>query len=102
MRLLTRNLTRLAIAAIACIGPLAAQQNGYIKAYGSPADAGVFVNGQYIGPAHRFTLSEKYPVGAGEAEVTFRDPRHEDYTTKVTVRPGKTTKIKYSMKVLEP
>ena len=102
MRDLTLQLTRLAIAVIACIGSLSAQQNGYIKAYGSPADAGVFVNGQYIGPAHRFTLSEKYPVAAGEVEVTFRDPRREDYTTKVTVRPGKTTKIKYSMKVLEP
>jgi hypothetical protein len=92
----------LALALIGGVRPLGAQQTGYIKAYGAPPDAGVFLNGQYLGPAHRFTLSEKYPVPAGEVEITFRDPRYEDYTTKVTVLPRKTTKVKYSMKMLEP
>jgi hypothetical protein len=84
------------------IGAAGAQQTGYIKAYGLPADAGVFINGQYIGPAHRFTLSEKYPAPAGEVEVTFKDPRYDDYTVKVNVQARKTTKIKYTMKMLEP
>lgn len=96
------RLTALVIAAMLDTSFLAAQQNGYIKAYGAPPDAGLFLNGQYVGPAHRFTLSEKYSAPAGEVEVTFRDPRYEDYVTKVTVRPGKTTKIKYSMKKMEP
>ncbi len=91
----------LALALTACVCPLSAQdQGGYVKAYGAPGDAAVFINGQYAGPAHRFTLSEKYPAPAGEVEVTFRDPRYEDYTTKVTVRSRKTTKVKYSMKKL--
>ena len=85
-----------------CSLPLAAQDTGYIKAYGGPADAGIWINGKYTGPAHRFTLSEKYPVPAGEVELTFRQPLYEDYTVKATVQPHKTTKVKYTMKKLEP
>ncbi len=77
-----------------------AQDTGYVKAHGKPGDAGVFINGQYVGPAVRFTVPEKYSAPAGEVEVTFKDPRYEDFTTKVTVRPKKTTKIKYALKKL--
>lgn len=77
-----------------------AQDTGSIKAHGRPGDAGVFINGQYVGPAVRFTVPEKYPAPAGEVEVTFKDPRYEDFTTKVTVRAKKTTKIKYELKKL--
>ena len=94
----------LAILAVLVASAATAQDQGYIKAYsekGSPADAGVFINGQYVGPAHRFTISEKYPAPAGEVEVTFKDPRYDDYTVKVNVQARKTTKIKYSMKLLE-
>src|SRR5215472_12502482 len=89
---------RFVFSVIVCAGGVSAQEGGYIKAYGVPSDAGVFVNGQYVGPAHRFTLSEKYATPAGEVEVTFKDPRYEDYTVKVTVNPHKTTKIRYTMK----
>ena len=77
----------LSLLAVTCVS---AQESGYIKARGKPGDAGVFVNGQYVGPASRFTVPEKYPAPAGEVEVTFKDPRYEDFTTKVTVRPKKT------------
>ena len=78
-------------AVLAAVGAVtaAAQGTGYIKARGKPGDAGVFVNGKYVGPATRFTVPEKYAAPAGEVEVTFRDPRYEDYTTKVTVRPDR-------------
>jgi hypothetical protein len=79
-----------------------AQETGFVKARGKPGDAGVFINGQYIGPASRFTVPEKYPAPAGDVEVTFRDPRYEEYTTKVTVRTKKTTHIKYALKKLDP
>ena len=72
-----------------------------MKASGKPGDAGVFINGQYAGPASRFTVPEKYSAPAGDVEVTLKDPRYEDFTTKVTVRAKKTTKIKYAMKKLE-
>ncbi|HJT86357.1 MAG TPA: PEGA domain-containing protein [Bryobacteraceae bacterium] len=105
MNLTTRNLhiqlAGVAFAITVCLCPLGAQQqSGFIKAYGKPGDAGVFVNGQYAGPAKRFTLSEKYAAPAGEVEVTIRDPRYEDFTTKVMVQAHKTTKVKFSMKAL--
>jgi hypothetical protein len=79
-----------------------ASEEGYIKARGKPTGAGLFVDGKYIGPAGRFTVPEKYKVAAGEHEVTLKDPRYEDYSTKVTVRPNKTTKFGYKLKKLEP
>jgi hypothetical protein len=78
-----------------------AQETGFVKARGKPGDAGVFVNGQYVGPASRFTVPEKYAAPVGDVEVSFKDPRYEEYTTKVTIRAKKTTHIKYSLKKLE-
>ena len=96
----TIQLSALALATAILTIPAAAQDSGYIKAYGAPGDAGVWVNGKYIGPSHRFTLSEKYAVPSGDVEVTFKEPRYEEYSTKVTVKPHKTTKVKYAMKKL--
>src|SRR5437879_2731253 len=84
------------------VAPALAQETGYVKARGKPGDAGVFINGQYVGPATRFTVPEKYPAPARDVEVTFKDPRYEDYTTKITVSRRKTTKLKYSLKPVEP
>jgi hypothetical protein len=81
---------------------LLAQESGRIKAVGKPGNAGVWIDGKYVGPASRFTVAEKYEASAGEVEVSIREPRYEDFTTKVTVRPGKTTKVKYSLKKVEP
>jgi len=98
---ITRLVLSATLAAFA-VAPALAQETGYIKARGKPGDAGVFINGQYVGPAVRFTVPEKYPAPAGEVEITFKDPRYEDYTTKVTVRLKKTTKIHYALKPVEP
>jgi len=97
-----RRLVLPAALSLVVVAAATAQDTGYIKARGKPGDAGVFVNGQYVGPASRFTVPEKYPAPAGEVEISFKDPRYEDYTTKVTVRPKKTTKLHYSMKRVEP
>jgi PEGA domain len=102
LRFKARTLAGWLFAATVAMGTAGAQDTGYIKAYGAPSDAGVFINGQYVGPAHRFTLSERYPAPVGGIEVTFKDPRYDDYTVKVSVQPHKTTKIKYTMKMLEP
>jgi hypothetical protein len=77
-----------------------AQETGYVKARGKPGDAAVFINGKYAGPAVRFTVPEKYESPTGEVEITLREPRYEEYTTKVTVNPKKTTKIHYALKKL--
>ncbi|MEO8026634.1 MAG: PEGA domain-containing protein [Bryobacteraceae bacterium] len=76
----------------------AAAQDGYIKARGKPGAAGVFVDGKFVGPSERFTVPEKYAVSPGEHEIVLKDPRYEDFTTKVTVRAKKTTKISFHMK----
>lgn len=80
---------------------LFAQDSGKIKAVGKPGNAGVWVDGKYVGPASRFTVAEKYDVSAGDVEVVIRDPRYEDFSSKVTIRPNKTTKVKYSLKKRE-
>lgn len=81
---------------------LAAADTGYIKARGKPGRAGIFVDGKYLGPAVRFSVPEKYAVEPGDHEVTFKDPRYEDYTTRVTVTAKKTTKISFKLKPVEP
>ena len=89
-------------AAALTVSSLAAEETGHIKARGKPSNAGVFINGKYIGPAYRFTVPEKYEAPVGEVEVTFKDPRYEDFTTKVSVKAKKTTKIKYALKPMTP
>lgn len=100
-----RDMSRRTVSFIGCFLAtagllLAADDSGYIKASGKPGRAGVFINGKYVGPATRFTVAEKYECPTGEVEITISDPRYEDYTTKVSVQPGKTAKVKYSLKKL--
>src|ERR1700733_10853683 len=80
----------------------AAKDKGAVKASGHPGDAAVFINNKYIGPATRFTVPEKYDAPLGQVEVTIRDPRFEDYTMMVMVQPGKTVRIHYNLKPVEP
>ncbi len=82
------------------VATLVAADQGFVKARGKPGDAGIFVDGKYIGPASRFTVPEKYSVEAGSHDVAIRDPRYEEFTAKITVTPGKTTKISYHPKRL--
>ncbi len=98
MRSLTLLISSLLVAGFV----YGASEEGYIKARGKPTGAGLFVDGKYIGPAGRFTVPEKYKIAAGEHEVSLKDPRFEEYSTKVTVRPGKTAKLHYKLKKLEP
>jgi hypothetical protein len=77
---------------------IAQDKPGAIKARVSPGRAGLWIDGKYVGPASRFSVPEKYPIEAGDHEVTLRDPRYEDMTQKVTVRPGKTATVRGKMK----
>jgi hypothetical protein len=71
--------------------------NGYLKVKANPNHAGVFVDGKYMGPAANFGFARKYAVAAGEHEVVLRDPRCEDYSTKVTITAGKTSTISQTL-----
>jgi hypothetical protein len=99
MRTLTTLLAGILIFTVTTMG---AEKPSYIRARGGPTGAGLFVDGNYIGPAGRFTVPEKYAIQPGEHEIALKDPRYEDYTTKVSVQPGKTTKIHYKLKKLTP
>jgi len=67
--------------------------SGYLKVNSNPGKAGVFVDGNYLGPAKSFGRTRKYAISPGEHEVKLSDPRFKDYTTKVTIQSGKTTTI---------
>ena len=96
------HLCVIAVAVSVVVAVSAADQSAYIKARGKPTGAGLFIDGKYVGPAGRFTVPEKYAVEPGEREVSLKDPRFEDFTTKVTVKPGKTLKLSYKLKPVEP
>ncbi|HEX5431191.1 MAG TPA: PEGA domain-containing protein [Bryobacteraceae bacterium] len=90
------------LPAILAANVFAAKDKGYIKASGNPEDAAVFINGKYVGPASRYTVTDKYQAPLGQVEVTIRDPRCQDYTTKVMVAPGKTVHVHYKLARVAP
>ena len=79
---------------------LSAQATGKLKTSVTPGRAGVFVDGKYLGPAANFRISRTYTVAAGEHELKLVDPRYEEFTTKITIVAGKTTKISEKLKPL--
>jgi hypothetical protein len=89
----------LAVFCLALVLPAAAA-TGYLKADGDPGDAGLFVDGKYLGPAVRYTFSVKYELEEGTHEVLLQDPRYEDFKTSVTITAGQVTKLKYELKKL--
>jgi hypothetical protein len=81
--------------------PAVGQQNpGYLKTKVNPGRAGVFIDGKYVGPAANFRVGRKYAVSAGQHEIRLAEPRYEDFVTKVTIEPGKTTKLVETMKAV--
>jgi len=94
------TLSIVVLALAAAFTAFGAGETGKIKCVGKPGDAGVFIDGKYVGPASRFTVPESYEAPAGTVEVSLKDPRYEDFTQKVTVRPKKKTKLHYAMKKL--
>lgn len=82
--------------------PVMAQQTGSLSVKAHPGRVGVFVDGKYLGPAANFRIARTYTVPAGEHEVKLVDPRYEDLTSKVTITPGKKTKLRETLKELPP
>ena len=77
---------------------LCGQSNGYLKTSVNPGRAGVFIDGKYVGPAANFRIARKYTVAAGSHEVKLVDPRFEEYSGKVNIEAGKTTKLSQTLK----
>ncbi len=98
--MISRTKSALALLVMLSIAAVAAAQGkatGYLKVKANPGRAGVFVDGKYLGPAANFRVARKYAVPAGEYELSLRDPRHQEYTTKVTIQTGKTTVVSYAL-----
>ena len=88
------------LIAVTSIPVVGQQSTGYLKTKINPGRAGVFIDGKYVGPAGNFGVGRKYTVAAGEHEVRLSEPRYEDVVAKVTIRPGKTTKLAETMKAV--
>lgn len=93
MRIVSFALNAALLVAVAGIPLVGQQGTGYLKTKVDPGRAGVFIDGKYVGPACNFGIGRKYTVAAGEHEVRLSDPRYEDRVVKVTIEPGKTTKL---------
>jgi PEGA domain len=74
--------------------------SGYLKVKSNPGGAGVFVDGNYVGPAKNFGSVRKYKISPGEHEVTLKDSLYKDYETKVTIESGKTATIAAKLEAL--
>lgn len=74
----------------------------YLKIKVNPGQAGVFVDGKYLGPAKNFGIARKYPLPAGQHQVKVVDPRYEEFSTTVDLKDGKTTDVVQTLKALPP
>ncbi len=82
--------------------PLAAQQNmGRLRVDATPTRAGIFVDGEYIGPARNHGTVRRYDLAPGAYTLTLRDSGYEDLTVTVTIEAGETTEINPSMEPLD-
>lgn len=79
-----------------------AQETGSLCVKANPGRAGVFLDGKYLGPAANFRVARTYSVPAGDHELKLVDPRYEELTANVNVKPGKKTTIHQTLKELPP
>jgi hypothetical protein len=71
------------------------RQTGKLKTKIKPADAAVWVDGDFVGHADRFNgPGQALELSAGEHDIRVSLVYYEDYKTRVTVEPGKTTVVK--------
>ena len=79
-----------------------AQETGSLCVKANTGRAGVFLDGKYLGPAANFRVARTYSVPAGDHELKLVDPRYEELTKNVTVKPGKKTTLHETLKELPP
>ena len=78
------------------------KDTAYLKTKVDPGQAGVFVDGKYIGPARNFGIARKYALPAGQHQIKLVDPRYEEVSTTVDLKAGKTTDVAQTLKALPP
>jgi hypothetical protein len=86
-------------AALFCAGaPDNHHDLGYLKVNVTPDNAGVFLDGVYMGPSAHSGSAMKYGLPPGKYEITMIDPRCEDSSATVEIVAGKTATINETMK----
>ena len=86
------------LASLACL----AADTGRLKTEVDPGRAGVFIDGNYVGPAADFKMAQTYEAAPGEHEVRLVDPRYQEIVKKVVITSGKKTVLKETMTALLP
>lgn len=75
-----------------------ANATGMLKTKVVPSDAGVYVDGKYVGHADQFNgPGQKLYITPGEHEVRFSIAYYQDFSTKVNIQPNQTTVIQQSL-----
>jgi hypothetical protein len=95
-----RTLVGLCVLVSALAATALAADTGRLKTKVYPGRAGVFVDGKFVGPAANFARAKTYTLPAGEHEILLTEPRFKDFSTKITVQPGKTTVLNQRMEAL--
>jgi len=83
------------MASAACF----AADTGRLKTEIDPSNAGVFVDGMYVGPA-KSLAGQGYELPIGEHELWITAPRYEDIQRELNVKLGETVTVRQSMKAL--
>lgn len=81
--------------------PAAAQNTGRLRVDAKPTRAGLFIDGEYIGPARNHGTVRRYTLPAGTHELTLRDSGHVDLTETITITAGETTELEFEMEPRE-
>lgn len=85
---------RLLVLSVMTLGVVFGQSGtGYLKVKAKPSDAGVFVDGKYLGPAAHYWSVQKYPVAAGKHTLELTDARHTGSSQEITIDAGKTLTV---------
>ena len=96
------KLLSVALLSVMTLPLVAASGDTKIRVRSGPRGAGLFVDGKYIGPAGRFSVPETYTIEPGSHDISLKDPRYEDFNSKVDAQAGKTTKLSAKLKKKEP
>jgi hypothetical protein len=81
--------------------PALAQDTGRLRVDADPTRAGLFIDGEYIGPARNHGTIRRYTLPAGTYDLTLRDSGHQDLTQTVTITAGETTDLELEMEPRE-
>ena len=82
------------------IWPRGPAGSAYLKTKVDPGRAGVFVDGNYVGPAANSGAARKYALSPGHHEIRLAEPRYEDVVTTVELTDGQTTVVSQTLKPL--